>query len=395
MNNSSVAEFTLIAKVLHWAVAGMIVLQFVLAKLAERAEESDSALRELALLANHKSVGITILALAIMRLIWRKKNAPPALPISVPSWQTTASQISHWSLYVLIIALPITGWLMSSASAYSVSWFNLVQLPDFVPPNPELKETFEAIHETLAKILFMIASVHILAAIKHAVIDKDGVLRRITSTASLGIFVAIIGVGIVTLGRAGTSTSNATPPSTSTETENPAEIARIESSLPAWDIDYSTSFIRFIGDQAGAAFVGEWQTFDAKLHFSTDALADSNFDVTIHTADVETEDDDRDATLAEPEWFDVSHFPEAYYRAALFREDGSSGFVATGHVTIKGITTPVNLKFTVEEIGNQRVLIGTTNLQRLELGIGTGEWEDTAWVSNDVIVNVHIEASIN
>ena len=84
------------------------------------------------------------------------------------SWQAIASRISHWTLYGPIFLMPITGWLMSSASAYSVSWFNLVPLPDLVSADPDLKETLEAIHKTLAKLMFVIAAVHITAALRHS-----------------------------------------------------------------------------------------------------------------------------------------------------------------------------------------------------------------------------------
>jgi len=178
MSRSPNNHYTPVAKLLHWLVAGMIVLQFVLAKLADIASDDGSTVRELALLANHMSVGITILVLAVMRLAWRQKNQPPALPDTMPQWQVTASQLSHWSMYALLFALPITGWLMLSASANSASWFNLFQLPDLVAPNPEAKAVFEETHETLGKLLILVASLHIGAAMKHALIDKDGVLQR-------------------------------------------------------------------------------------------------------------------------------------------------------------------------------------------------------------------------
>jgi len=171
-------SYTSTAKMLHWLVAGLVVVQFVLANLAERAEDADDAVRELALFANHRSVGITILALVIIRLLWRWRNPAPRLPETMPRWQLTASKISHWSLYGILLVMPISGWLMSSAAEVSVSWFNVVQLPDFVAPNHDLHEIFEEIHELLATLLFVIASLHILAALKHGLFDKDGVLQR-------------------------------------------------------------------------------------------------------------------------------------------------------------------------------------------------------------------------
>lgn len=391
-NTDTTVHYTPVAKILHWLVAGMIVLQFTLAKLADLAP---SNLRELALLANHKSVGITILAVAVVRIVWRLRNKPPALPASMPKWQVTASHVSHWSLYALLFAIPLTGWLMSSASAYSVSWFNLFQLPDFVAPNPELKEIFEEIHETLAKLLAVIAIVHIAAAIKHAVIDKDDILSRMISSISVAVFVIVAAFGAAWLGNVGNNsapTSDAAPAST-TGADVIDETPLASSDLPVWQIDYGTSYVRFIGDQAGAEFDGVWETWNANLQFSADDFAASAFDVTVDTASGNTQDTDRDDTLTDPEWFDSINFPEAYFRASEFSAS-EGGYVATGQLIIKGLASPAQLLFTVAADGDKRVLTGTAQLDRLELGVGTGEWEDTEWVGKDVRVEVRVEATL-
>ena len=170
-----------VAQWLHWIIAALVVTQFVLGQLAEA---TDAPVRQLALLANHKSVGITVLLLAVLRLCWRAGSTQPVLPVRMPPWQVYASKITHWLLYGLIFALPISGWLMSSASAYSVSWFNLVELPDLVSPNEALKDVLISVHHLLATTLFLVASVHLLAAIKHHFVDHDDVLKRMLSTAN-------------------------------------------------------------------------------------------------------------------------------------------------------------------------------------------------------------------
>ena len=388
-------HYTNTAKILHWTIAAAIVLQFVLAKLADLAGDEDLAVRELALLANHKSVGITILALALFRLLWRLMNPPPALPATMPAWQVRASHFAHWALYGLIIIIPITGWLMSSASAYSVSWFNLFQLPDFVAADPDLKKTFKDIHETLAQILAAIALVHIGAALKHAMFDKDGVLNRIVSTISVTLFVAVIALGIAVLGQSGNQSANSNPDgvvATTTTTLDDGAVAT--SDLPLWQINYESSFIHFTGDQAGAKFDGEWLAWSAALQFSSDAIGNSVFDVTVNTAEVNTNDKDRDDVLSDPEWFDPRSFPEAYYRASTFSKNEDGSFAAQGQLVVKGVAAPVVLNFTVEQQGNSRTLSGYAEFLRLDLGIGVGEWEDTSWVENEVRIDVHVEATL-
>ena len=389
------------SQILHWTVAGLIVLQFILANLAEGASESGSAIRELALLANHKSVGITVLGLAIVRLLWRSKTPPPKLPATMDQWQILASHISHWMLYGLIILLPISGWLMSSASAYSVSWFNLIQLPDFVAPDPDLKVTFQTIHKLLGKALFIVAVVHILAAVKHQFIDKDGVLARMSSTMSTGLFAVIVVLGAWSLGSAGQNSDTAeTPMVGSPTTANPVASSDTgsvagDSELPLWQVDYENSFIHFTGDQAGAGFDGVWESWTADLHFDGGALDESSFDVTVFTAEVESQDVDRDVTLADPEWFDVRNFPEAYYRATSFSRLDDGSFRANGQLIIKDFAAPVVLNFTVEKNGSQRLLVGSAEMLRNELRVGTDEWEGTDWVSNEVTVNVRVEATVS
>lgn len=171
--NTSV-RYGFMAQTLHWAVVGLLIVQVTLGKIAEGLP---LGLDKLAILARHKSVGITIFSLAAIRLAWRLYDRPPPLP-PMPRWQRAFAHLNHWALYALLFAMPITGWLMSSASNYPVSWFGLVQLPDLIAPDRSLKEQLEDVHETLAKILIALAILHVAAALKHQLVDRDGLLFR-------------------------------------------------------------------------------------------------------------------------------------------------------------------------------------------------------------------------
>ncbi len=372
--NANSDSYNAAAKLLHWLIAGGIVVQFVLAKLAENADEDGAKFRELVLLANHKSVGITILALMILRLAWRLYRPPPA-PVAMPPWQRTASAISHWSFYALLIVMPLSGWLMSSASNISVSWFNLFQLPDFVAPDEGLEELFEEIHETLAKVLFALALIHVLAVAKHTFVDRDGVLKRMTSAIGVIAFFIVIVAGVLAL--------------------TPASRAEDGSSLPAWRIDYAKSHIRFTAEQAGANFDGEWQEWQADLRFDTDLLEASAFEVAVAVSGVATLDRERDETLLDPEFFDADNYPLVHYRASEFARAANGSFVAKGLIEVKGRTIPVDLAFTVQRDGERVMLDGKTTLDRLAMRIGTGEWEDTTWIGQFVDVIVHVEATVD
>ena len=366
-------RYNAFARLLHWLIAGMIVLQYVLARMAEGAEEDGSKFRELVLLANHKSVGLSVLALVLVRLAWRLFRAPPA-PLPMPVWQRRASVVSHWSFYALLLIIPMSGWLMSSASNISVSWFNLFQLPDFVAPDERLEALFEGTHETLTKVLFVLALIHVSAALKHTFVDRDGILRRISSPIGLIAFFIVIIAGVMLL--------------------TPASRAQ-ENGPVLWDIDYEKSAIRFTAEQAGAEFEGEWKEWSAELRFDPDALDSSSFNVAVSVAGVDTLDRERDETLLDPEFFDGATFPLVHYRANEFSDGAEDGvFIADGAIEVKGSATPAKLTFTIERDEGRVILEGSARLDRLALNVGTGEWEDTAWIGQHVDVEVRVEAAV-
>ncbi len=385
-------EFSRIAKFLHWSVAGLIVGQYVLAKLAENAKHNDEILQQLALLANHKSVGITILVLAIIRLIYRTRMPAPSLPLSMSAWQVNASKASHILLYGFLFALPISGWLMSSAKAYSVSWFNVLALPDFVAPNESLAEQLHAVHYYLAEALFVIALIHILAALKHHYVDKDSVLTRMASFGNWMLFGVTIVLVVGLFGRL----FDTAPSRDSTEAV-PAIVEKLPTSntefglsdLPIWDIDYQQSYIKFVGDQAGAPFEGQWQRWSADIQFDNSQLDKARFKVTIDVASGFTNDQERDDTIRSSDFFDVSSFPEASYSASVFSQSNGA-YESMGKLSMKAVTSDVVLSFDVSNDGGSHVLNGTASLDRFIWNIGSGDWADPTWVGQNVKVEVHV-----
>lgn len=176
---NTLTRYGAVAQSFHWIIVVLIITQFVLAKRAEGL----APLAKIGVLTTHKSIGITILGLALLRLAWRLFNPVPPLPPGAPRWQDRAAHVSHFLLYALLFITPVLGWLMSSARAFSVSWFGLVTLPDFIEPNRATYERLHDAHEAMALTLAAIALVHIAAALKHHFVDRDDVLRRMLPLA--------------------------------------------------------------------------------------------------------------------------------------------------------------------------------------------------------------------
>ena len=172
---NTTARWGSLAQLLHWLIVVLVIAQVALASLAA---DLPLGLKKLAMLARHKSVGITILALVLARLAWRSFNPTPALPSTLRPYEKVLAHGTHAALYVLLILLPLSGWIMSSARNFAVSWFNLLQLPNLVAPNQRLYQAMISTHHVLAWILGGIVTVHVLAALKHHFVLKDDVLRR-------------------------------------------------------------------------------------------------------------------------------------------------------------------------------------------------------------------------
>jgi cytochrome b561 len=174
-NQSAPTRYSAVAQGFHWIIAALIVVQFTLAWMAD---DLPLGARKLALLARHKSFGMTILMLAVLRLLWRLFNRPPALPAGMSGIERQLARATHALFYALLFVMPLTGWMMSSAKNYSVSWFDLFTWPNLIAPSEAAFDLLRTTHDTLSWLLFTMAILHVLAALKHHFWNKDDVLRR-------------------------------------------------------------------------------------------------------------------------------------------------------------------------------------------------------------------------
>jgi cytochrome b561 len=126
----------------------------------------------------HKWVGMTALLWLLVRLAWRWGHPPPAPQVSLSAHQRKAAQAVHLALYGLMAAAPLIGWAYSSAAGFPVVWLGILPLPDWVPRDRELAQVLKPIHQAAAYLLMALATVHVLAALKHQFVDRDGLLTR-------------------------------------------------------------------------------------------------------------------------------------------------------------------------------------------------------------------------
>jgi len=169
-------RYTTTAIVLHWLIAILIIGAFTLGLVMTDIPGISPA--KLRYFSWHKWTGVTVLLLACLRLLWRLKNRPPALPDAMPAWQRGAAHGLHHLLYVFIFAVPLSGYCYTLAAGIPVVYFGLFQLPVFIAKNPALAETLKPIHYWLNMSMAALVALHVLAALKHHFLDRDGTLRR-------------------------------------------------------------------------------------------------------------------------------------------------------------------------------------------------------------------------
>jgi len=159
--------------------------------------------------------------------------------------------------------------------------------------------------------------------------------------------------------------------------------------MAAWHADGKDSTLTFSGTSQGEAFKGLFKTFDATIDFDPGKLASSRFDVKITLASADTANSERDDTLHGKDFFDVAHSPVATYTATKFRSLGGGRYAADGMLTLRGISKPVTLNFTLTS-GVIVNLMGDATVNRLDFNVGGGQWADTSQISNAVKVHTSL-----
>lgn len=379
---NSETKYGLLASGLHWIMAALVIGTLGIGLILEDLGRTPDALKIYAL---HKSLGVTVLALVVFRAAWRHISKSPASLVTHKDWEKKLAKIAHIVLYVCMIAMPLSGWIMSSAKGYSVSFFGLFDLPNFVPKDKGLSDTAKEIHEIVSNVLISAIALHAAGALKHHIIDRDETLRRMLP---FPLIVAILVPAFLMLA-------------------SPSAHSNSPSPVPQWIIQKDQSHLTFQGTQGGASFTGEFKVFDGMILFAPDNLANSSAKITIGMASAVTGSDDRDSAIIGADWFSSILFPQAKFETTGFEKvhimhhyvttgyetpKVQNGYVAHGKLTIRDITLPVELHFKLNIEGDTAKIHGETILNRLDFGVGQGEWQDTKAVGGDVVVKVALIA---
>jgi len=177
--STSTSRYNIIAMILHWLMAFFIISLLVIGKVMVDLPDTDP--NKFTLYQSHKSVGLTILVLTFLRILWRLTHASPPLPEDMPRWEQISARASQGILYVMMIAIPLTGWAVASSSTLGIPtlWFGLFEVPSLpgVPADQATEELAKGAHELLGNLTILLLLVHTAAALKHHFWNRDDVLK--------------------------------------------------------------------------------------------------------------------------------------------------------------------------------------------------------------------------
>ena len=412
------ARYATVAILLHWTLAALIVLQVVLAGRMEGRTPEAFAVMQL-----HKSIGITVLLLSLARLAWRLTHPPPPEPAALKAWERKLSTVVHWAFYIVMIAMPVTGWIAVSASRFAfptllfgvVPWPHVPGLADLAPAaRAAWHEVGEVSHELIIKGFYVLIALHVLGALKHQVLEADTpVFSRMAPGARAGrwleprLLVVLAGlVAVVAFGRLyqppRLQAAAVPPPPVETLVETsvaappppaaPVAAPPVSHEPVAWKVERGSS-LSFATTWGGEAIQGRFDRWTADIVFSPEALDRSKVVVSIDMTSAKSGDQQRDASLPAADWFDATAHPKATFTATRFERTGEGRFVARGKLSLRGVSRPLDLPFRLKIVGDRARVSGVTSLDRTSFGVGQGEWASTDQIPARVSVRISLNAS--
>ena len=380
MSRTAEQRYGDIAVIFHWLIAFFIIGLLVVGKFMTHYFDENDPIR-FQLTQWHKSFGLTVLLLSVLRLIWRLMHRPPPEVASIPLWQQRIAGLVHLLLYGLMLALPITGWIMSSASPLNIDTvlFNLITVPH-IPPFPDLPNkadiaaSFHEYHELAGNLLILLLLAHIGAALKHHLIDKDAVLvRMLPNWASESFKNAVGGLTLAIMGAVlGVFLYKST--------EQEAAL------LAAGDSEVS-----FMADVTGDQTPGTFSDTTVTASIDTQSPANSTIIAVVNTASLSSNNSQVEGSLPDAEWFDVQGHPQARFESTDISENTDGSLQVSGNLTIKTTTASVSFPMNLTDEEGIQVARGEFSIDRRQYDIGLESQETDEYVGFEVIVRFRFD----
>jgi len=388
-------EYGFLARLFHWVIA-FLILALLPVGLGMGEMPRGDARSEVFLL--HKSFGLVVFFLGLARLLWRFISPAPEHLESHRPWERALSSAAHVWLYICVIGMPLSGWLMSSAGPFPVPFFGLT-MPSLIGQNEHLGDLFFKVHQILAYTLLAVLVLHIAGALKHQIIDRDETLPRMSwKHAGWGLVAILVlyaglsySLSALGLWKELHHQEQALVAATAAAPSVPVDTSHL--GPHQWAIDPNRSHLTFKTSYNGSKFEGTFKDFNGIIIFDPTDLKSAKADIRIGLKNVTTGDAERDSTIQTSDWFDSDNYPDATFKSLTFESAGEGKYIAVGNLTIRGVSMPLSIPFTLDIQGKEAKMAGTVTLNRLDYKIGdTDEWKDDKTVGHTVTVAIDLTA---
>jgi cytochrome b561/polyisoprenoid-binding protein YceI len=396
-----------VARFFHWAIALLIVTAFALGIIGDKMPRNADTIDTLKTLYSvHKTIGVTVFLLAVLRILWAVSQPRPVPLHPDNRLETLAAELVHWALYGALVVVPLSGWIMHAAEVgFAPIWWPFGQNLPFVPKSETVALAAKAVHGTAVFVLLGAVGAHVAGALKHVVIDKDATLARMTKGTSAGDpkaashdkivpVAALVLWGAVIGGALMFGTEDHGPkPSVTSEADAAVSEPIVPSYItganaPAWTV--TEGRLTFSVAQSGAPIEGVFDTWNAKITYDVETGLGTvlvNIDTTTLTLGSVT------STAVGPEFFNTSTYTTSVFEADISRIDAGPYHLATGEVTLIGQTVPVLLEFELQTDGVTATMTGIAQMDRRDFGMGAG-YSDESTVGFVVDVDVNLTAKL-
>jgi len=393
-------RYNRVAITLHWLIAGFII---ALVPVGLFMEDTPKAI-QVAVYQMHKSFGLMVLFLSLASVGWRALNPPPPLPDTMKPWEKFLAKATHLTFFVLILAIPLSGWMMVSASPKNIPtmflmlfnwphiWF-LAQMA--VEQKKAIVGDLHEVHEILAFGTMGLLALHIGAALKHQYMDKDNAMARMLpklggaqppSRKPRGAALVFGGtlVLFVLIALLGNTPGNAAPaPAASTTTEQSGN----------WIVDPDTSLLSFTFNHAGNTVEGKFTRWNADISLDPADIDEAHIMAVIDLGSAHTGDATYDTALPEADWFDIAGKRAAVFESKDVRAIQNGSYVIDGQLSLRGLSLPVSFPFELQITGDHAHAEGAAVLDRLDFGIGANADPGAEYVDRAVQVKLSLNAT--
>lgn len=392
---NTVRAYGWVARLFHWSIAGLILTAIWLGLYAGALPGgSDAELQAIfATFSLHKTVGIAVLALAVLRIVWTLTQRKPRPLHPGRRLELFAAETVHWALWIGMVIMPLTGWLLHSAApgGFSRILWPLGQRLPFVPQDAAISERMAHFHETGWWVLAGLVVLHVAGALKHALIDRDGMLHRMAGragrapeppvTAPVPLLHVLAPIAALAIW-AGVAVALSQAPA-----PEAAPVAGNGQAASGWLVEEGSLGIEVV--QSGSPVAGQFGTWQAAIDYDPESgTGRVAVDIDIASLSLGSVSDNAKG----PDFLNAAEFPKARFEAEITpAASAGASHLARGNLTIAGKTVAAELPFDLELSGDLARARGEMRLDRRDFGIGAG-YADEGTVAFAVSIRFDLSA---